>query len=146
MILYHASPDDGIDELIPQKISTPGIEEGTSPARIYAGNDPAYAAAHGFRWETKEGFNLGFVLDDTGKEIVKLSVPRHLMHRLDQPVSVYSLPSDDFEVLAHVNPPGRNFASSKPVKPIDKKIFPSITSAIEFYGGKVDIYDTPSFP
>jgi len=67
-MLYHASPQGGIKVFEPRRESTPSIEQGLSPPRVYAADHPAYAAGHGFRWGTSEGFELGFVRDGAERD------------------------------------------------------------------------------
>lgn len=138
-VLFHASPCGTIEEFEPRKEATPTVEQGQSPARVYATDNPAYASGHGFSWATREGFDLGFIYDEGGKELVKLAVPKEFAARLMQPVYIYQLPGDTFHPLEHVEPKGHNFASTERVKPLSKESFPDIRSAIEFYGGVVEI-------
>ena len=117
------------------------MENKQSPARVYAADNPAYAAGHGFRWSTAEGIDLGFTNDPRGKELAELIVPISEAPRLEIPVYVYQLPGDSFEPLPHVAPFGHNFASTQPVAPLSVESFPDVLSAVEFYGGVVRIKD-----
>lgn len=136
---YHASPNSGIEEFEPRRLSSPGIEFGHSPERVFASDDPAYAAGHGFRWGNSSGIELGFEDDGDGEKRVCLSVAWDQKDLLDQPVYIYQLPADGFEELIHVTPKGHNFATEKNVKPVSVQSFPDVRSAVEFYGGRVKI-------
>lgn len=52
--LYHGSPNPDIQELEPRKGHVPDDKD---LERSFASDLPAFAAAHGFSWASKEGFN-----------------------------------------------------------------------------------------
>jgi hypothetical protein len=137
--VFHASPTGDIKEFEPRNGATPTVENRQSPARVYATDNPAYAAGHGFDWSTNEGVSLGFRTDEVGQEVLELEVPSALTNRLNKPVYVYSLPGELFDLLPHVAPFGHNYASTTPVKPIDVARFPDVRTAVESYGGVVKI-------
>ena len=138
--VYHASSRSDLDLIIPRKRATPAVEMGRSPPRVYAGDNPAYAAAHGIPWATAEGFLLLADLDEQGEGYVEFGVPRDLMQRLDQPVCIYCLPREGFERLVGVEPEGHNFASTNIVMPLARQAFPSVCAAIKCCGGVVRPY------
>lgn len=127
--LYHGSLTDSIEILEPNLRYTPGEEE-NSPAGIYASNDPAFAAAHAFPWSSDEGVDLYY--DEEG---LVLAVPPKLFCRLFNPVFIYEVPADTFELL-QIPPQGRNYRSVEPVKCLSKMRFDNVIVAIQHYGGK----------
>lgn len=133
---FHASPTGDIQEFEPRKRSTPGtMEHEEVPLAVYAGDDPAYVAAHGFLWGSAEGFRLGY----EGSKVV-FEVPQQHAKRLEQKVYLYKLPKDTFVVLENVPPLGHNFWSTAAVKPVESpQEFQSIREAIECFGGEVRI-------
>ncbi len=131
--LYHGTTSFDVKKFEPRRRSTPGIYmDQEVPEAIYAGDDPAYCAAHSFPWSSNEGFQLGFI---DGK--VVFIVPDELKDRLNVKVYVYKMPSDAFEELGDVEPKGHNFWSKQIVTPTSYEEFNSVSEAIEHYGGEV---------
>ena len=79
-LLYHGTGVPNIDMMEPRKRFTPGGQN--APERVYAGDMPAFAAAHSFPWATEEGFELS-VEDGT----VIFKVPSKFKSRLEQKVT-----------------------------------------------------------
>lgn len=130
---YHGSVTPDIAELEPRRRYTPGAYEGKEILKsVYAGDDPAYCAAHAFPWGSDEGFELDF---ENGK--VVLSVPEQFKERLSVRVYVYKLPGEPFELLKEVKPIGHNFATQEKVKPLAVEEFNSVEEAVNHYGGEV---------
>ena len=141
--VYHGSDQADIEEFEPRTRYTPGALQGQEmPPAIYAGDDPAYAAAHAFPWGSAEGFNLRY---EAGK--VVLAVPEQLAHRLEQKVYIYKLSGDAFEVLPDVAPEGHNFWSKVHTKPVEQPVaFDSVREAIEHFGGEIRIIPEKTTP
>lgn len=136
-VLYHGTMAADIQELVPRQRYTPGIADGTGvPPAVYATDDPAYAAGHAFPWRSADGIDLGYEDDQ-----LILRVPVAEQGRLDQPIYVYALPPDSFEVLPDVTPLGRNFRSLVPVRPVGVEAFPSVRAAMAHYGGRIVVVD-----
>ena len=131
--LFHGTTSPSVEEFEPRNKSTPGIYKGKDvPDSVYAGDDPAYCAAHSFSWGSAEGFELGF---KEGK--VVFVVPNDLSDRLNVKVYVYKIPSDKFELLEDVAPLGHNYWAQQKVKPVSFEEFNSVREAVEHYGGEV---------
>jgi len=132
--VYHGSVTPDIKMFEPRKRYTPGeFSENEINEAIYAGDDPAYCAAHAFPWGSEEGFNLFYENDK-----VVLEVPEKYKDSLNQKVYIYKLPSSAFKLL-DIEPKGHNFWSKEKVKPIGIQKFNSVTEAIKTLGGKIRI-------
>lgn len=130
--LFHGSIGAGIELLEPRKRYTPSAGV---PERVYASGNPAFAAAHSFPWSSDEGIDLRI---EDGKLI--LMVPRRLASRLEQPVSIYRLPSEYFEFTEEESMK-LTYHSVTPVAPIEAMPFDSVTEAVEHFGGMVEILE-----
>src|SRR4051812_15559937 len=120
---------EGIREFEPRSKATPqGLDLG--PA-VYSSPLPAFAAAHGFRWSSNEGFTL-YVVDC---EVV-FKVPERFRYRLLVPVYLYELPPDHFEITPEETT-GWTFHSRMKVVPLDVRKFGSVEEAIFSFGGHV---------
>lgn len=140
--LFHGSQTDSIETLEPRKRYTPGTEV-NSPAGIYATNDPAYAAAHAFPWSSSEGIDLYYGSDDDETpEHVILEIPQSLEPRLKQPIFIYEVSPENFELLS-IPPYGHNYRSLEPAKCIAKQRFETVVEAMNYYGGTVKIKPEP---
>lgn len=136
--LFHGSQTDNIETLEPRKRHTPG-GEANSPAGIYATDDPAYATAHAFPWSSSEGIDLYYGSNnDEASEHVILEIPQSLESRLKQPIFIYEISPENFELLP-IPPYGHNYRSLKPAKCIAKKRFETVIEAVNHYGGTVKI-------
>ncbi len=130
--LYHGSITPGIKELQPRKRFTPSaLGKNISPA-IYATDDPCYAVAHGFPWNTKEGFDTYY-----RKNKLILNVPKKFRKRLKQKIYIYKLPRKNFKLLKNVKPIGRNYRSHIKIKPTSVKYFKDIIAAFKYYKRKI---------
>jgi len=128
--LYHGSLTPNIKEFTPRKRYAPReLGEGV-PEAIYAGDEPAYAAAHSFPWSAKEGFDV--IYEDGGLVLI---VPKRFVERLNHEVYIYKLPGDTFELLKDVNPKGHNFWSHEAVVPTNFNKYASVTDAVKNNGG-----------
>ena len=134
--LYHGTNVPDIEEFEPKKRLMPGNIKGNIPPRIYAGDNPAFASTFSFPWFTNEGFELS--VDDVGKVI--FNVPTKLKYRLNQPVYLYKMPSDKFELTPGENT-GHSYHTENKIKPVEIKTFESVQAAIENYGGVVNFYE-----
>lgn len=135
-ILYHASPLGNLTVLRPQRRYTPETG-GSPPERVYASDLPGYSIAHGFPWNSLEGFQLS--LDDPTRPM--LVAPYAFRHRLDVQVTLYTVPADRFQLLPDVIPYGHNFYSVEEVSILTSKTFSSIAAGIEHFGGHVHFRD-----
>jgi hypothetical protein len=132
--LYHGSITPDIEILEPRKRYTPGSEE-NAPERIYAGDLPAFAAAHSFPWGSKEGFEL-FVEN----EKVIFRVPCRFKERLMQKAYLYKVSSDKFERTSS-EVTGHTYHSQEATKPVKIQKFNSVGEAIEYFGGEVVYFE-----
>ena len=128
--LYHGSNVPNIEVIEPRKRYTPGGAQDV-PERIYAGDLPAFAAAHSFPWGNDEGFNLSI---KNRKVIFK--VPNKFKDRLMQKVYLYKIPSGKFEWTSEEGT-GHTYHSRETTKPDEIQEFNSAQEAIEHFGGEV---------
>lgn len=141
--LYHGSQTDNIETLEPRKRYTPG-EITNSPSAIYASDDPAFAAAHAFPWSSSEGIELYYDRDEEDlPEHVVLEVPKSLEARLNEPIFIYQVPLEDFELL-DIPPHSHNYRALEPVPCLTKQRFETVAEAITSFGGTVKIKDDDS--
>lgn len=134
--LYHGTNLADIEEFEPRKRLIPGSDKGDIPSRVYAGDNPAFAAAFSFPWTTDEGFELFF--NEAGKVI--FNVPAKFKDRLNQPVYLYKMPSGQFEPTSGEGT-GHSYHTEKKVKPVETQTFATVREAIENYGGEVKFYE-----
>lgn len=130
--VYHGTITGGIKEFEKRKRYVPGGAD--VPARIYAAINPAFAAAHSFPWSSDEGIDIK--LEDNQ---VILCVPRIHENRLYQRVYIYKLKRENF-VQTKEELTGQTFHTEEKVQPEEVMQFNSVTEALMFYGGKVEIY------
>lgn len=128
--LYHGSTAQNIKILEPRKRYTPAGK--IDYAAIYATPLPAYAAAHSFPWSSDEGIGLNIVRDQ-----VIMDVPMALAGRLNVPISIYKVSSDNFE---HTKEEETGFTwhttTSTPV--IEEQKFANVVEAMEKLGGELN--------
>jgi len=141
VFLYHGSATSGIEVLEPRRRRVPGTDM-DAPSAVYASDDAAFAAGFGFSWGSNEGgIWHGYTTNDEGGLVVCMMVSTTQQHKLEQPVSVYKVSSDSFELMPHVPPCGRNYRSWVAVRCLAEESFTSVTAAIEHYGGIVKVID-----
>ena len=138
-VVFHGSNSRGIEEFKLRRRFVPGVEGDAAPPAVYASDDPAYAAGHSFPWTSSDGIDLGFCRDEFQREQVVLSVPEKLLERLKQPVFLYTLLGERFQLLPNVSPIGHNYRCLRTVKAIDVVEFDSVTEAVAYYGGKIEV-------
>ena len=129
-ILYHGTLTPGIKKFEPRRRFVPGGIENI-PARIYATDDPAFAAMHSFPWSSDEGIDI---IEYDGKLV--LQVPKIFKERLNTPVYIYQLPADTF-ILTEEEETGNTYHSDVAVAPKDVSAFSSVIEAVEHYGCSV---------
>lgn len=130
--LFHGSSTDNITTLEPRTRYVPAGDT-ASPPSVYATDIPAYASAHAFDWETKDGVDLYL---EEGRVI--LIVPKILEERLKKPIFIYTVPAITFTAVTS-DSMGHNFRSTEPVKCVAKQRFESVTEAITSLGGIIKI-------
>jgi uncharacterized protein len=141
-VLYHGSGTPNIKQLQPRRDSFPGREPQAPPA-VYAGADPAYAAAHIFKGP-KELFCEPVRSDKKGLVICRLEVRENHQDELRHRACIYLVQRDAFEYLPHVAPRGQNYRSLKPVQVLCEISYPDIRTAIEELGGVVSVIPSES--
>ncbi|MBU1148778.1 hypothetical protein KKI23_01670 [Patescibacteria group bacterium] len=133
--VYHGSLTPDIEKLEPRKRSTPGgVDHEAQPDLVYAGDHPAFAAAHAFPWDTREGFELSVEGDK-----VLFRVPEQLRDRLKVPVHIYKLSGEGFGPTAGEGT-GHTFHVDHEVAPESVESFDDVQTAIENFGGVVEYY------
>jgi len=120
-----------IEEFEPRKRYTPGVAD--VPPRIYASGNPAFAAAHSFPWSSDEGVDLSL---ENGQ--VLLRVPERIKSRLDQPVYIYTFDPDSFSHTSEEKME-ETYHSEQKVKPHQVVQFRSVTEAVSYFGGVVEV-------
>lgn len=130
-IVYHGSVSGDIQEFEPRKRFTPSGAD--VPPRVYATPNPAFAAAHSFPWSSDEGIDVTF---KDGQTI--LVIPEEHRDRLNQPVFIYELSGDNFE-LTEEEETGETYHSVSGVVPDEVRSFSSVTEAVEHFGGRIKI-------
>jgi hypothetical protein len=130
--VYHGSVTGDITEFEPRRRYVPGGAD--VPPRVYAAPNPAFAAAHSFPWSSDEGIDLSI---ESGQ--VVLQIPKELESRLQQPVFIYTLPGEPFELTSEETT-GETMHAEEPVIPKTVFHFTSVREAIEHFGGRVEIF------
>lgn len=102
---------------------------------MYAGDCPAFAAAHAFPWATEEGFELSVEGDK-----VLFRVPEEFHNRLKVPVHIYKISGEGFSKTAGEGT-GHTFHVNHEVAPVSVESFDNVQAAIEHYGGVVEFYE-----
>ncbi len=130
-LLFHGTITPNLQEFEPRKRYTP--QGADVPPRIYATGNPAFAAAHSFPWSSDEGVEL-YVKN--GK--VLLLVPERLKARLNQEVTIYSFDSNNFNFTKEETF-GETYHTEEKAKSQGMQSFNSVTEAVEYFGGVVEI-------
>ena len=140
--MFHGSRTQGLTELHPKRETHPQAEP-DAPAAVYAGIDAAYCAAHAFPGSSLDRVEIGFQSRiENGLMVndpITLAVPKALVPKLQTPVTIYKLSPDSFEPQPHISPVGFNFRSLTSVPVLEELNFPSVTAAVEAFGGRVVI-------
>ncbi len=128
--LYHGSTTQGLQTLEPRKRYTPGgvIEY----SAIYATPIAAYAAAHSFPWSTDEGVGL-----DITEKGVDISIPEKLRERLQVPVSLYKISSENFKHTKEEDT-GYTWHAIVPVTVLEEIKYPSAETALKELGATLE--------
>jgi hypothetical protein len=129
--LYHGSTTGNIKNFKPRKRHTPGGPNVEVGPRIYATDNPAFAAMHAFPWSSDEGIDID---EREGKLI--LLIPTHLKERLNQEVFIYKINSDTF-ILTEEEKTGNTYHTESSVMPESVEKFSSVAEAIQHHGGAV---------
>lgn len=131
--IYHGTVQQGLKTIKPFKRYTPGGADiaDSIPPRIYATFEPAYAVAHSFPWSTDDGVDIAIKAG-----VVTILIPEHKRSVLEQPVCIYSLPSDTF-VFTKEEETGLTYHSDTEVTVIRSQCFGSVSEAMENFGGKI---------
>jgi len=137
MILYHASPTQGMKVIDPKKTQS-GITK-DRPKDVYASNDKAYAAGFCFNWNSSEGFNYG---KDRDRDPWELKVPPKYSQRLNSKCSIYTVEVDTFRDLNISTP---EYASKYKVKVLSEEKYPTALMCLRKNGVKVSILKRSPF-
>ena len=137
-VLFHGSATPHLTALEPRRRFTPRAEHDQSPEGVYASDEAGYAVGHAFPWQSHEGIDLGYQGDDDQIRLT-LTVPVSQRQRLDQPVSVYTVPAAPFQLLSHVTPTGRNYRALVAVPCLAEQTFGSVWEAFTHFGGQIVI-------
>lgn len=127
--LYHGSVAQGLKRLEPRKRFTPAGK--IEYAAIYATPNPLVAAAHAFPWSSEEG--IDFAVDGSR---VELTVPVHLKHKLEVPISIYKVSAEPFRLTSEEET-GQTWDTRQEVDVIEEKTYPSVLKAFQVLGGSV---------
>lgn len=129
MNFYHGSTVQGLTTLEPRKRYTPAGK--IDFAAIYASPDPAFAAMHAFPWSSDEGFDIEM---NGGKTV--LIVPSVKAERLNVPISIYKIPSDDFQITKEETT-GETWHTSEPVPVLEETKYDNVKQALENLGAAI---------
>jgi len=137
MILYHASPTQGMKIIDPskQKSGTDGIHK----KEVYASNDKSYAAGFCFNWNRSEGFTYG---KNSDRDPWELKVPPKYSQRLNGPCSLYTVDTTTFRYLNISTP---EYASKLKVKIISEEKYQTALMCLRKNGVKVSILKRTPF-
>jgi len=131
MILYHASPDQNLKYLDPNKQQS-GVD-GIHKKEVYASNDKSYAAGFCFNWNSSQGFRFG---KNTDNDPWELKVPPKYSQRLNIPCSIYTVETIGFRDLNLSTP---EYSSKIKVKIINEEKYPTAIACMRENGVKVSI-------
>ena len=137
MILYHASPTQGMTIIDPskQQSGTDGIHK----KEVYASDDKSYAAGFCFNWNSDQGFRFG---KDKDKDPWELKVPPKYAQRLNNHCSIYTVETNKFRDLNISTP---EYASKHKVKVISEEKYPTALMCLRKNGVKVSILKRSPF-
>ena len=124
--LYHGSTTQNIKTLEPRKRYTPQGRIGY--AAIYATPLPGYAATHSFPWSSDEG-----VILDIGDVKIFFSIPEKLRERLQLPISIYKVSSENFQHTKE-ELTGYTWHTINPVEVLEEKKYESVEIALKELG------------
>lgn len=136
MILYHASPTQGMKIIDPKKTQS-GITK-DRPKAVYASDNKSYAAGFCFNWNSSEGFVYGQV----NRGPWELKVPPKYAQRLNQSCSLYIVETKTFRSLNISTP---EYASKYKVKVISEEKYPTALMCMRKNGIKVSILKRKPF-
>jgi hypothetical protein len=131
MILYHASPDQNLKYLDPNKQQS-GVD-GSRVKEVYATDDKSYAAGFCFNWDSSRGFTFGKNSDNDPWE---LKVPPKYANWLRKPCSIYTVETKGFRNLNISTP---EYASRIKVKILSEEKYPTGLECLRQNGVKVSI-------
>jgi hypothetical protein len=131
MILYHASPDQNLKYLDPNKQQS-GVD-GSRKKEVYASDDKSYASGFSFNWDSSQGFRYGRNGDN---EPWELKVPPKYSQRLNKPCSIYTVETKGFRDLNLSTP---EYASTQKVKVLSEEKYPTAVACMRENGVKISI-------
>lgn len=126
--LYRSGPEQNIKIFKPQKNITQNTWAKYDLKKIYATDDPSFAAGFCFVWSDQEGFNFGSNNRYSGPW--ELKVPKKYKNRLDNPCSMYTIDGSNFTKLKIRTP---EYTSIKPVKVIKEVKFNTCWDCLKKY-------------
>jgi hypothetical protein len=128
--LYHGSTTQGLKILEPGKRYTP--QGKIDYEAIYATTIPAFAAVHSFPWSTDEGVGL-----DVNDMKVDISVPFGIRGRLQVPISIYTISSENFEHTRE-EVSGYTWHSTSTTEVIEETKYESVEIALRELGARLE--------
>ena len=124
--LYHGSTTQNIKILEPRKRYTP--QGKIDYSAIYATPLQGYAATHSFPWSSDEGVAL-----DVNEDEISFSVPKKLAERLQSPISIYKISSENFKHTQE-ELTGYTWHTTQPVEVLEEKQYASVAEALKELG------------
>ena len=100
MILYHASPNQGLKILDSEKTMSTHLK--TLKKYVYASDDKSYVAGFSFNWNSRDGIRFGKERDE---DPWKIEIPKRHLHRLKNKCSIYTVDSTRFKKVKGVTTP-----------------------------------------
>lgn len=132
-LLYHASPDVNITLFEPRAEQ---VRDTTEGAVVFAGSDEVVASC--FVTRTDDSWSSNGYINGIPYKIIG---DEERYKKLDIGGAIYVLPSDSFSTNANLGMGTKEWTSTKPVAPIDKKLYKSGLSAMLQHGVQVFFTD-----
>jgi len=124
MILYHASPTQGLKELDPKESASTHLK--TLKKYVYASDDKSYVAGFSFEWSSRDGIRYGQWEDD-GPWVIQ--IPKRHLHRLKTKCSIYTIDPMGFRKVYGMPTP--EFYSKNIVKVLSEEKYKSCLECLK---------------
>lgn len=134
--LYRSGPEQNIKTFKPQKNITGNTYIKNDLNKIYATDDPSFAAGFCFYWADQEGFSFGSNNRYSGPWILK--VPKQYKSRLNNKCSMYIIDGTKFKKVKGNIPEYISTENSKVIKEIK---FNNCYDCLKKYGVVLKIID-----
>ena len=139
MKLYHASPNQNLEYIDPNKQNTtPNTGDAYEKKKeVYASEDKSYAAGFCFNWNAQQGFRFSCI-----DGVWEIKVPPKYAQKLNYPCSIYEVETKGFINLNMSTP---EFASTIKVKVINEEKYNSCYDCLKQNGVIISILKRKPF-